>query len=217
MKWVRSRDEVLAELREQEAALRSSCKSFDEGQEWEAKRLATAVCNVVRDGNKRNRSILTQLGVRGSLRYVSSCRPIDQQGGPIKSGMTMFSISGNTAIEDGKPVLKYHPLLEKSGAEKDLQFPTWWEKEIIIKDVRGGLTRKALTYSLRDQEGGSHFDVELTDATYVRVSREHEATPRVLYFGDVWGKGSTPALGVHLAAMRQIAWELLATLERAAV
>jgi hypothetical protein len=75
MAWTRPREEVLDALNQQREALIASCKSYDEGNRWEALRLATAVYIIVHDGGRNSKSILTQLGLRGSLRFVGSGIP----------------------------------------------------------------------------------------------------------------------------------------------
>jgi hypothetical protein len=91
-----------------------------------------------------------------------------------------------------------------------VQFPTWWEKEFIFRDGdRYQLTRRALVFSLRNQDGGSHVDARLTDEAYVRFSKENISTP-VAVFSDLQHKA---ILGDEQASMRQVAWELLKSLD----
>ena len=72
MTWIRSREEIERALEIQRQALISSAEAYDRGDTWEALRLATTVYVIVHDGGKKYRSILTELGVRGSLRFVST-------------------------------------------------------------------------------------------------------------------------------------------------
>jgi hypothetical protein len=74
------------------------------------------------------------------------------------------------------------------------------------------LTRKELVLTLRDQEGGGHFDEELRNPAYIAIS-----TPD---FGWKWitPDGEKPINpGAHLATMRQIAWEAEKSIEAAAI
>src|SRR5438270_671390 len=70
----RSREELKQALDVQRRAILSSSKSYDEGNKCEALRLATAVYVVVHDAG-RNKSILGQLGIKGSLRFIASGPP----------------------------------------------------------------------------------------------------------------------------------------------
>src|SRR5262249_6171302 len=84
----------------------------------------------------------------------------------------------------------------------------WWHQEIFRDAQQRVLTRKTLVASLRDQDGGSHFDSDLTEPAYRGVAKENSAG------GHFRSKaGDMPvAPGPRLASMRQIAWELNASL-----
>jgi hypothetical protein len=204
MNWIRPRYEVVQALADQRAALQASCKSYDEGNQWEAARLANAVCTVVQDDGKHYTSLLKQLGIKSSLRFISSCLPMVKRGGR-QQGLVSIRISGDTRTGEANAV--YVPMLGSSPFKKRLQFPRWWD-EVVLCDHKGDLTRKRLVFALRNQEGGSHFDPVLRNPHYARLARESESTPKLIMENK-----SAPALGVELASMRQIAWELLETLE----
>lgn len=69
----RPRQELVRLLAEQRAALAASCEGFDKGNEWEAPRLANTIFTLLHDGGGIT-SLLTQLGLRASLRFLSSGR-----------------------------------------------------------------------------------------------------------------------------------------------
>jgi hypothetical protein len=71
-KWHRPRTEVVQQMRNHILALETSGRNFDLGAKWEAPRLATAVYTMVHDGGRNSKSILTQLGLRATLRFSSS-------------------------------------------------------------------------------------------------------------------------------------------------
>src|SRR5689334_18527367 len=68
----RTSDEIKNAFHIQVEALKSSCAAYDGGAIWESRRLATAIYVLLYDGGKRNVSILTQLGIREGLKYVST-------------------------------------------------------------------------------------------------------------------------------------------------
>ncbi len=72
MSLTRSRAEVENALEVQRNAIMAYSVSYDAGARWEAIRLAVAVFVTVHDGGRREKSILTQLGIRGSLRFLAS-------------------------------------------------------------------------------------------------------------------------------------------------
>jgi hypothetical protein len=187
-------------------AILASSIAYDGGKWWEALRLATAVYVVVHDGGKRNKSILSQLGARGRLRFVAS----GFQYGPTNV-LRQTHLLSTRVYGDG--TAEYRPLL--SGAawpHRLLQFHEWWESDVIFRDGQFSLTRKSLTFSLRNQEGGSHFDESIGDPNYLRFAKEQLTTPYIV----AHGLPPKPILGAEFATMRQIAWELLKTLETTA-
>jgi hypothetical protein len=159
MNWTRPHSEIQGMLEQQREALIASCKSYDEGNRWEALRIATAVYIIVHDGGRRSKSILTQLGLRGSLRFVGSGIPC------IAGNLAPEAVLAQMRIwKDGKA--EYVPWLDKkAGPLRSLQFHDWWDKETIYRDAELGLTRRGLVFSLRNQEGGAHVDCPCSKST----------------------------------------------------
>ncbi len=202
MSWQKSKDEILVALKNQILALVASSNSFDAGNAWEAARIAAIVHILVHDSG-RTKSLLTQLGVRGSARFVSS-GSLHRPGNLLRhEQLIAFRLDASGG--------KYIPLLSSGPHQsRDVQFHTWWEKEHIFAYPKGNyLTRKRLVFSMRNQDGGAHSDTALTDAEYARLSRTEK---------DNWiisiGGGEERVTGAHLAAMRQIGWEIEQTIDR---
>jgi hypothetical protein len=201
--WTRPRSEVERALEIQSNAIRSSDAAYDAGEWWEALRLATAVFIVVHDGGRRNTSILSQLGIRGKLRFVSSGFQYSPTNRLRETHLLSTRVYGDGTAE-------YRPLLGGAGwSPRLIQFREWWEKELIFRDGQFSLTRKSLTFSLRNQEGGAHFDPTVSDPNYLRFAKEQLTTPYIV----ARGLPPKPILGAELASMRQISWELIKTLE----
>jgi hypothetical protein len=199
----RERKDLVKLLAEQRAALAASCESFDKGNEWEAPRLATALFTLVHDGGGI-RSLLTQLGLRASLRFRSSGR-IDPN--PLIVGSTPPLIMINLG---GSNTPRFHPKFDDPYNQKDIQFETWWKKELIFRDQGPNgpsLTRQRLIFSMRHQDGGGHVGA-LTDPAYVKLKA-----------GGGWfsGRNKESAKPLDMAAavtMRQIAWEATETFKQ---
>jgi hypothetical protein len=197
----RSRGELIRLLEEQRQALAASCENYDRGNHWEAARLATIVHTLVHDGGAIT-SLLTQLGLRASLRFVSSNRIRHNPNRLVSSPpLVTMQISSDTGA-------KFVPrLADQNGAEGrlELQFERWWAKELIFKDLRAELTRRRLVFGLRHQDGGSHVGA-LTDPAYVWLK------DGAGWFGGI-GTGAPEAVrGAVAATMRQVAWEVTETL-----
>jgi hypothetical protein len=150
MEWVRPLEDVERALGAQRHFILASCEAYDEGAIAEALRLATAIYVVVHDGGK-NKSILTQLGIRVELRFVAS----GFQYGPTHV-LRETQLLSTRVYGDG--TAEYRPLLDAAAWQpRMLQFHEWWEKDIIFRDGEFRLTRKKLAFIIRSQEGGAHL------------------------------------------------------------
>jgi hypothetical protein len=202
MTWVRPRSELIHQLKIQRRAIKASCSSYDSGETWEALRLSTAVANLVWDSSGGIKCILTQLGVRNDLTYISS-------GMPCIPGNLVREVvlAGFRIHRDGRN--EHVPWLGRSPVPSALvDFDEWWERDTILKegdDFR--MTRRQLVTALRSTDGGSHIDAELRNPNYARFSRE-----TMIHTGTAAAPEPNPLLGAERASMRQIAWELLVTL-----
>jgi hypothetical protein len=157
MTWTRKPEEIKEALGVQQAALVESCKSYDLGNRWEAIRLATAVSVVVHYASRSGEPILVQLGVRGSLRFVSSGFPSNPRNLLRETNLILARISSDGMAE-------YVPLLDQNPESlRRVQFHHWWERDTIFRGGAFRLTRKNLVFALRNKEGGAHFDKELRD------------------------------------------------------
>ena len=198
----RDRVELVQLLAEQRAALAASCENYDRGNEWEAARLATTIFTLLHDGGSVT-SILTQLGLRSKLKFISSGKEYDRQNLAIHTPLVAVRLQGTPNGPEARTV----PLLNgpMNSSTRYNQFPTWWEKEPIYDDRRASLTRRRLVFALRHQDGGGHVGV-LTDEAYVRMK-----TKAVFY--AVVGSQPEQPLYVMTASMRQIGWEVTEALK----
>jgi hypothetical protein len=178
--------------------LDASCASYDSGHKWEAARLANAVFTLVHDGGSIV-SLLTRLGLRASLKFISSSHEINRKNLLADTPLVMVKVS-NAAAE-------YLPTLgDVPFSTGPIQFPKWWEKELIYRDGNFELTRRRLIFALRHQDGGGHVG-ELTDESYVRFKTE------AIWHSQVGNNPPEPIYGAVAATMRQVAWEMIETLK----
>jgi len=206
--WERPRADLLVHFEQQMKAIASSADAYDRGELWEAARLANAVYMLVQDGKrKKTVSILTQVGILAALEFVSSARKYR----PGNMLPEVLLVRMRLEIADGKGSACYEPYLE-NGPEGThlLPFDTWWNHEPIFGVPNGNpLTRMALVGSLRDQDGGGHLDDKITNAEYIRLSKDERGGWMLLAPDGT----KSPLQNAHLAAMRQIAWEVQETLK----
>jgi hypothetical protein len=194
-KWERPQPEVIQQLRNHRRALASSAKSYDEGEKWEAARLATATNTLVYDG-RSGASILTQLDLLGRLEFLSSAPP--------RPAGNLIMWQPLVGMQPANGEHAFVPQLDRAST-RPLPFETWWD-EVIFVSQQLPVTRSQLVRTLRDKEGGGHLDDQLNRDGYLSMSREAWTS----HMAD----GSTkPMLGLEAANMRQVAWELIKTLE----
>ena len=157
---MRPRPELVQLLAEHRQALAASCESYDKGNEWEAARLATTIFTLVHDGGSIT-SLLTQLGLLDSLRFISSGRD-EHDAFTTLATPPLVGIQMNTGGQT-----KYYPRLDETRASqiRELAFKTWWSEECIFKNYPAKsleLNRARLVFALRHQDGGGHVG-KITD------------------------------------------------------
>ncbi|MDM7928346.1 hypothetical protein [Blastomonas fulva] len=208
----RSPEELSDLLAEQIQFLRASALAYDNGVTAEAKRLATTVSTLVNSGRNAV-ALLDQIGVKEVISYLSHATPLD-------SRFPKICLVGIVMNKVGVSFVPYCQFPSVASREhKWISFNHWWADEAIY-EVRmgdteiGTLNRKDLVRYLRSKDGGSHIDEEVTDQTYVQLSRVAETG--IIFQrtegGNLLGFGGAPdgepVLDGHLAAMRHIAYEL---------
>lgn len=118
-------------------------------------------------------------------------------------GLLQLAIGSGGASSYRAPLDDRHP-----GLLQWIPFVEWWS-EVVIDDRKGNrLTRKELVLALANKEGGAHVDPALTPS--------YEALRGSPFWVVESAHGTKPLAGrVELFSMRQVAHELLRTLEQA--
>lgn len=209
----RSNAELREEMLDQIAAFRHSSASYDQGNEWEYKRLATSIYILVFDGvGSRSRSLLGMLGIKSSMKFLTTySQPYvsleDRRRGVTS---TWVGLSPLVGVQFG-PNPKYYPLMAHSGGATWTSFGKWWE-ECVFSNVEAlPLSRKNLIFTARTQDGGAHVDRKITSIDYQKV-KSGSAGDMTFTSGRLDQDMSewtvhTVTNGVS-ALVRQIAWEL---------
>jgi hypothetical protein len=202
MVHIKARSEIIEHYNNCKSALEESCTGYDKGKTWEAQRLATSVYSMVHDGGKKSKSILSQLGLRASAKFVSYSTPVNKKNLIPSNPLVIYKITVGAGAE-ATPMLENGPF-----APKTVQFPTWWDDEFVFYDNGAGLNRRRLIFSLRSQDGGAHVDAKLTDTEYIGMKL---TAPKWSFVSS--GKPPEKIFGEELATMRHVAFELLKTLD----
>ena len=187
------------ELGEQRAMLRASCISFDEGNEWEAARIATVITNLFHTRG-RTVGLLNRLGLTGKLVFQSKAYFNK------RNMMDEFPLIGLLM----GPRNSFMPMLDRSTeAPIPMRFPRWWSEKVFHgKNPDLKLARNELILALRNTDGGGHVDGELKNEAYVKFSRTLAFTYQ-RYSADGQAIGPEGQIvGAANATMRHIAWEV---------
>ena len=196
---------LLELLNENLAFLKLSSKSYDEGYEAEAKRLAVTIRVLLHDTDVSH-SLLGQVGTKNKMLFTDTT--IQEPAGSVNLipalGLMVLKL---TTGEGGE----YVPMLDKLVPDRihsPVLFSQWWSMPI---PMGSGVpwTRKKLVLDLANKEGGAHVDPKL-NAAYDALAN-HNALG---YIADV-GSGPEPFEGNPVAAsVRQIAYEVTDTVSR---
>lgn len=231
--YKQTHDDLLRHLCEQIQFLRSSAKSYDEGFEGEAKRLAVTIRLLVHD-TKKSKSLLFQLNMKSALRMYSTAHPFYPRNLLPYNGLVMMKLTstatssvvvsltlmgeepeytGNVPGDAATGQMAYIPRVSGPPSprdqEKQMPFGIWWN-EIVVKDKLGEIfTRKDLVLQTADKEGGAHVDPAL-DEEYAKLARLNSSGWRVSTGAIVTRPDNSPIA----PSIRQIAHELLISIER---
>lgn len=185
-------------LADQLRFLESSAAAFDSGFEGEARRLAVVIRVLVHD-TKQSKSLLGLLG-RKAMGFYDSALDVNPNNVMTHSGLTAMRLTAGGPNAGGK----YIALLDGTiASHRPVTFDQWWNKVVIVDDQRHTITRKELVLAVANTDGGAHVDPNL-DEKYARLSRGNS-------LAWIWHdeRGDRPMEGPELAAVRQIAHEVL--------
>jgi hypothetical protein len=191
-----STDMLKQQLADQIGFLKRSTEEYDKGTISEAKRLATTIRLLVHH-TPTSHSLLDQLGMK-SLQFLDTTfkRPSTHSG----------SYAGLVGVLMGAGDVKYQPHLDRN-VRKLVSFNIWWSGIVIIDSRERNINRKKLVLAVANQDGGAHVDPKL-DTTYADLSQKNS-----MQHMAVSETSEKPMTGIEYATIRQIAHEMLCTLD----
>ena len=154
----------------------------------------------------RSRSLFAQLGLKG-LSFVD--------GGDVPHRKNLFPTAGLTGLHvktgagsaSGAWWVPKFMVPERRSPIR-VPFERWWTRPVIVDDQQREMSRRDIVLTMANQDGGAHVDPEL-DSTYACLQRQNSIGWNFIGGAPQGG----PVLGVELASVRQISWELLETLK----
>lgn len=199
-----TRTELEGHLREQVAFLRASVRAYDGGFAGEAKRLAVVVRVLVHD-TSASISLLSQLNLKGIQLFDTAYDYDPRKYFHSFHGLAMMQTGASSRMFVPRCAVPPKPFDEPL---KLVPFDQWWNKVVIVDAKRNQFTRQQLVLTLSNREGGAHVDPTLDDA-YTALTRGYSMATHYR-FKDQEG----PFGGIELASVRQIAHEVLLSLEK---
>jgi hypothetical protein len=184
--------------------LKTSAEKYDEGNTQEAKRLAVHVRTLVHDTPQSN-SLLNQLNKKNIQFYDTALNKTSPQN--IMPEMLLLKIRLGTETQP----LKFLPHLDDLAPyqkNRKKSFKNWWNKPILQDMDKNPFSRKDIVLRLANQDGGAHVDPILNEK-FANLTRK-------VGLGWSWGPDEQSArtvFGAERATMRQIAYEVLKSLE----
>ncbi|WP_115789969.1 hypothetical protein [Arthrobacter silvisoli] len=173
-------------------------------------------------------SLLQQLGLKDKLKFVDTSlanttvlvgAPNIQLEYELEDGSRHFASMGQDGlvavlVEEGRA--RYVASLRQVPGRKDrLPFESWWTNPIMDLPNRGRYSRWELIRQMANRAGGAHVDPKGLEEGYARFVNEGLA----MWVGtgtshlDPLAEGHRPTGDPAAMSMRQIAYELLATME----
>ena len=159
--------------------------------------MAVSVRVLVHD-TKRSHSLLKQLDQKDSKLLDTAWK---------YSSNNLLSYSGLIATSIGAEGIQHVALLDTAPNSRWVSFDEWWNQVVFAKHGEESLLRKDIVLGLANQDGGAHVDPEL-DEKFAKVSRLNA----LQHYEGREGGVEVPMRQPELAAMRQIAHEVLKTL-----
>ena len=158
MKYKRSFSELYVKLEEQLQHIKSSIKSYDDGADIEAQRIATALRTIFSD-TKNSKSLLTNLGIRNDTFIISSVSQYVPTNMLLFNELIISEVSMANEL-NGKWIPRCNA--DTKLPNKWLHPNDWWN-EIVFDDKITVFSRRDIVLTIADKDGGAHVDTELTE------------------------------------------------------
>lgn len=192
-KYSRNFQEINEHWNDQIDFIKESILEFDNGNEKEARRLATAI-RVMFHSSERSKSIsiYDQLGKDMIFKSITD----------IYSPANLASSWLQLTLSVGKNEFKYIPSLDKNmnGRIFFMDFDDWWN-QIIFDDKNNCFTRKEVVLFVANKDGGAHLDPVIRES-YANIVKYNS-------IGWTDSNGNSPSNNPLYVAIRVISQEII--------
>ncbi len=198
----RSSAEIADKFKAQWNALTSSCLAYDDGHLWEVERISNSIAIFCNDGSQF--SLMTLVDYRKTY----SDELLDTAGEIY--GQNLLPDHPLVGMQMGPAGAQYTNFLDMMPGSRWIRFGQWWSKNAVVRfpDGERRFTRRDIVMNIRNSEGGSHVDPNVST-----VTDQLGPGSKALWTSVIAGK-TTPIEGTILASsIRQIGHELLRSIQ----
>jgi len=203
----RQTGEIRAALAEQLRLLAKRCAEFDAGDWGEAVDIATRLRVIFHPGSpSKHPSILQSLDAE-KVPILNTTEPIEDSDNIIEVIGGLYRQS--FAKDEHGTHYELRPLFGDSRYRAEAPAFRWWDQTVNIVAAEAGkhvYTRKDVVVGVANYEGGTHLASRIPDSYDVLSRPGGVITIQIGQEGDAQ---DVPIVGVHLAMLRQIAYEVL--------
>lgn len=218
----RSMQHYREELRNQMARLGTAVRGYQAGNTWDIPTVAVCVANLVYSKGQPNSkrgtvSILDHLGQKDDVAFMSSGY-VDRDGNLVATYPLVANHYENNQM-------RFVPLhMSKGWDSRSMEaysFEAWWGKMPIYKSPgyvilpdgyseehrASTLTRSDVILTVRNQDGGAHYDADIKNELYAKLKYEGAG-----WFLQKSDGTMEPVQGMIEAMVAQIGFELMGSL-----
>jgi hypothetical protein len=180
-----------------------ACRSYDRGFRVIGKHIALSLRVLLHEYGP-SRALLGQLEFL-DIPFLDTAGPVHPDNPLTECTLCVIAI--------GPAGATYIPKFVGGGGvapSRWVTFAEWWDMPVIKDQGNAIFTRRQIVLHVAETDGGAHVDPKLDEA-YLRLSREN-SLGWVLSDGNI----EVPFPGPELRCMRQIAYEVISTMTRAA-
>ena len=189
-----------AQLKRQLRFLKTSAAAFDAGDRDEAIRIGTGL-RVLFHQTNRSTSLMRHLDAESFQILSTSART------PVGPGMGL-NVANHFDMNVFTGVTRAMPWLDAAPTKMFVPLADWWKAEVVLFNTGIEVTRRDLALWAANQDGGAHVD-DTFDVDYEKVVRGLDFTYTITKPDGY--QLITRVEELHLAALRQFAYEVLCT------
>ncbi len=200
------RQRFIESLAKQIGLLQLYAQEFDNGNDDLALPMALSIRVLVHDAG-RSTSILEHLGVKHQIKYTDTAEPIIPGNLLTSFGLVIAQMT----VGQGGAYVPPLEMSRPSGSRPAAGFARWWKTPVTIDTLRNEFSRKDMILAAANKLGGAHVDSVVPDDI------AHFTTPDSLGWRAVGPEGETQFNSPLPPSIRQIAYEVLDTIEKRVV